>query len=1064
MFSRWIFLLALLFASACTPKVGETPPRATMGELGTTACLSETSEVMKSFFAGSAAPGEVDGGWDCIQNAFRTFNKYFIGKRDPQKIYPEELAAFFEKYFIARDPVTGMPKNIISKDLQNEFMKVKQLLLGGTREYITREEFANIANIITKLHGLSVRMNRYMGVYTLNWHASGDDYTDTEFFESANDSLQDFSKEISELMVRDHQPYSFDDFFGLLDQLGKFYHENWEIVGTMKEYMPLVSKIKKVVAGGPEDRIQYGEWKNFLMLGARAYIQYTRYVYFLKESATGTSIRLSQIASAATDLMSAFEDLLRDKPGMITRRPGNRNEEREGKITRQELDELLGALHKVWPQFVYSEGLIDEVMVIKQVIFGGSEKHWTARDFEVAKLKVPYIREMLEKIHPYFSIYINEWNPNRYSNEKAQIYFKQAQINLADSMSQLGSLLESSYSLKRISRLLKEIEKLYPGTVRGVRLDTTYDKFFPLIQQVKNMLFEDQDDIIHREVIGGHEVNQWPNFLSMAGEMYSFYLHYNYFVADGTFDDYRVLFSLRYLLDSSFGTLGKFLNIKPSHFVSAKEATDVVVKLQKLDVLPKNMSKLTVERTMFAVLNSLLNPYKRRLAGQKPSLIDKPVLENVKYETSTWLETEIFIRDVFGRAADNVKIAPFELQKRIDEKLVEIQTPGPMQTGLLELKKVLSSSIPMIVDPIGRLQISANVSFMYTGDSVSRLNLTRAASRLLIRAYAGAESRIEPLTSVTKDEANFAYHELKWPFIDMGILKPGDNDFINSRFLEANIFVPRADGNNEASFLELSDIINTIFSGVKLDTQLKPGLLNGTGSAAGCLPGINDPPSSASIKYDCLFANYLQQIPQLFTSMPDYLRFFSNNDPCQTEILFFNLLKAAGYVPNEKKEVMLADSGLFPHIVQYLELVMVRFDTDKSNTFNLEEAERAWPIFHDLFKDLAKSYLDSGILKDADLVHVFTWVLHNGHIPGFTDFIDLIIWKNSLSKRKKLNTDRNKLGLILGVVADQVSASKQGRISDEEKAKRAEKAIEIFKQHLSPFCAAKVKVESRPNN
>ncbi len=1036
-----------------------------MGELGNTACLSATADVMNNFFAGRAQAGEVDAGWQCIENAFKTFNRYFTGKRDPEKIFPDELATFFEKYFIELDPVTKKPKNRISPEFQHEFMKIKQLFLGGSREYLSREEFNRIADIISRLRELSKKVNRYMGVYTLNWRATGDDYNDIEFFEAANTTLQDFSKEISSLMVPDHQPYSFDDFFSLLDEWAKFYNDNWDFVATIKQYMPLVSKIKKVVAGGPEDRIHYEEWENFLLLGARAYIQYTRYVYFLSESPTGTSIRLSHISSAVSDLMSAFEDLLREKPDMDTRRPGHRVREDEGRISREDLDELLGALHQVWPRFVFSKILVDEMMSIKQVVFGGSEKYWNAQDFEKAKLKVPHIKDILEKILPYYSIYINEWNPDRYTNEKAQIHFKQAQINLSDALSQLGGLLEASYSLKQISRLLAEIEKLYPGTVQGLRLDDAYNKYLPLIQQVKNLLFEDNDDVIHKFFGQDKVVNQWPDFLSMAGQMYTFYLHFNYFISERPWDDYRVLFSLRYLLDSSFGTLQDFLDTKPSHVVTSKETGDLVRKLQDLEIISKDLRDITIERTVHAVLNSLVNPYDRRIDGVKPSLIDKPVLDNVKYETATWLETEIFIRDIFGKPSDNLTITPFDLQKKIDEKLLEIQgSSSPLKTGLLGIKKVLSSSIPMIIDQDSRLQISANMNFLYSGSSVSRLNLTRAASRLLVRAYAGDKSRAENVVSVTDQEAEFAYKELRWPFIDMGILEPGDDDFISSRFLEANIFVPRADGNKEASFLELNDIVNTIFSGVKLNSQLAPGLYDGVvvngAVVAKCLPGAVDPPSSATVDFTCLMTNYRHQVPVIFTSMPDYLRFLKTNDACQTEVLFYNLLKAAGYVPNDEKKVMLADSGLLPHIVQYLELVMVRFDADKGGTLTLEEAEKAWPVFHDIFADLAKDY---SLPEDA-LFPLFTWVLKKGRIPdGLGDILDFgWWWKVTKPKNRKISTDRNKLGAILGVVADKVAATKRGPLTEDQKNELSIRNRELLYKHLSPRCEQKVREENEP--
>jgi hypothetical protein len=566
-------------------------------------------------------------------------------------------------------------------------------------------------------------------------------------------------------------------------------------------------------------------------------------------------------------------------------------------------------------------------------------------------------------------------------------------------------------------------------------------------------------------------------------------LHYQYFLKGHPLDSNESVFSSRYLIDGVFATVEQVLKVKPSHKVADAEVKQLIGSLQKADVISPEFTEDTIKKLISAALNSFLNPPQRRLQGVRPNAFDKDSLDNLRFEVSTWLETEIFLRDLFGPTNQHNLLSAFELQKRIDEKIIEVQSVPTMFAGLTELKKVLSSSVPMIIDADGRLKLSAFLTPLYSAESVSRLNMTRAGSRILIRSYAGDMNRIAKYTGVTKDEAIKAFDEIKWPFVDMGLLDPANKTFIESRFMEANIFIPRGDGNTYLSFLELNDIMNTIFSGVTLDGQLKPGLLKD------CWSGPANPPTTARVKFACLRNNYFAQMPVYFNSMPDFLKYWKRdsqcprgdnecrlNVRCENENSFFNLLKGAGYIPNKETDVQLGDIALMPHITQYLELVMIRFDLNRDGTFNLDEAEKAFPVFQETFKTLAQSYIDDGSIKEKDLVHVFTYVLKYGKVPDtFLEKIKFLAWMKKDRSLKQLSTDRGMLAKILGVVADKVAAQNQppakkpklfrkftlhATSPEPEPALPEDKAKieqEIYMQHLSSDCQNKLQQEAAKN-
>src|SRR5690606_2105751 len=198
------------------------------------------------------------------------------------------------------------------------------------------------------LRNLALDLNPYMKIYVHKWQRSEDQKADFDFFEESNLALQEFAEKFSEFILPEHEPYSFQDFIGLMGSLEVFYGEKWEFSQILNEYLPLIQKVKKTVAGGAEEAIHPGEWRSFLLLGARAYVQYTRYTYFIRIDPTSSqSIGTRFIVKAIEDLFSSFEQLVREKPELGSRRSGNRHGN-QGKITREELYELATSLSQVW--------------------------------------------------------------------------------------------------------------------------------------------------------------------------------------------------------------------------------------------------------------------------------------------------------------------------------------------------------------------------------------------------------------------------------------------------------------------------------------------------------------------------------------------------------------------------------------------------------------------------------------------------------------------------------------------------------------------------------------------
>ena len=226
---------------------------------------------------------------------------------------------------------------------------------------------------------------------------------------------------------------------------------------------------------------------------------------------------------------------------------------------------------------------------------------------------------------------------------------------------------------------------------------------------------------------------------------------------------------------------------------------------------------------------------------------------------------------------------------------------------------------------------------------------------------------------------------------------------------------------------------------------------------ADCLASVPSPETSTLVDYDCVYKNYQKNIVINLTSVPDYLTFFKNNDACESELLFFDVLRASGYTPNAKKKVSLGDIALIPHVIQYLEMVFSKYDANRDQKLDRFEAEKAFPVFQPLFREFAKGYIKKGLLSEKDLFPLFTFVLKTGKIPGgIGDFVKFMIWKNTPVERRIFTANRNKLASIIGVVADESN----------KKSPKAEAApaVEVLQAHFSKQCQPKNSAPQPPGN
>ncbi|MFS4457546.1 hypothetical protein [Bdellovibrio sp. HCB2-146] len=994
MFSKCRALIAMMAAvmtlSSCSIIVGEEPPPVKPQGFDSK-CLSQVGVVAEAYMKGTALSHEVAASWDCVISAVEDFRRYVKG-RNEDRYLSQELATFLEMNFLEED------ENKISPELQMEFMKFKQLFVGGSREYITRDELVTVGNVLSMFKDVTLRLNPYMIVLSQNWRVNGraNMQKDMQFFEEANNEVQEVAKTIATQVEKNTQSYVLADFVTLMRELAKFSESDWEFPDTMERYMPIVQKVKKALAGGDETTIAPKEWRRFTLLGARGYIQYLRYHYFIKSvPETGSGYRLTYLARTVDDLLSVFQDMVSEKP--------------EGIVSRDEVTDLLKTLHNAWPAFKVSPELVFEGMKLKQLFFGGSVDSLTAGDFDRARLKVSRIKVLIERFMPYYAVYGGEWEPEMYTQEEAQKFFMEAQFVLESTARELGSLFEGAYDLNDAYRLMAEAEALYPPENPSESVAQKVKEALPLIIDAKNMIFGGNDSSLAR--------SNWSLLLGIGSRVYSDILYAEYFLRGKNMNLEHNIGSMSVFMNQSLNILRDVLVAKKSTQFTRAELRTLLMHLVRMDILPSNIKEKSLDDLLQVLLNNILNSPENRLAKKMPDALGLSSVEVARTEIQVWLDTEVFIARLFENATfAKDGLSGKALIEAIDNQLKDSMTPETLVAGLKELRLTAVTNVPMTVDPMSRLIITNQTVQYYDQISLRQVNINRLAARMAVRSFAGEMSRIRNYEGATLPEAEAAFVKLR-PFLnEIGAVDPKNATFASSRFREANMFMPHSDGNVLASYAELADLVGMIWSGVKVHNYLKEDLVR---MCVDSDQAVND---KTELKIACVRKAYRQAMPKVMTATPEYLRFMNKVSEDEWNYYIGNVMKAAGYIPNSKGIALMGDISLAPHVIQYIEMVFARFDKDKNRYITTSEAKPAYATFKGILKELAEDQLKSGDLKESELWDLFTYILKNGKPPeSLKEKISFKFFWIGKDSSWEIAADRTQLAKILGYIADKVA-------------------------------------------
>ncbi len=124
-----------------------------------TQCLEKSLDIVAKYFQAKANVEEVEQSWNCFGTSINAFLTQTQGQ-NTDSYTPNELRTFFELYFLGDLKITD--------GMLTEIMRLKQILLGGRVDVVSREELNRTFRIINVLKTETIRIQPYIDIIGLN--------------------------------------------------------------------------------------------------------------------------------------------------------------------------------------------------------------------------------------------------------------------------------------------------------------------------------------------------------------------------------------------------------------------------------------------------------------------------------------------------------------------------------------------------------------------------------------------------------------------------------------------------------------------------------------------------------------------------------------------------------------------------------------------------------------------------------------------------------------------------------------------------------------------------------
>jgi hypothetical protein len=717
---------------------------------------------------------------------------------------------------------------------------------------------------------------------------------------------------------------------------------------------------------------------------------------------------VNRIADCSIKSLQAFTELTRGET-----RDRFTAEEVRNFIQRYFLDDV-----------VFTDGLLRELMRVKQALVGGKNTDFTRQDLTEAESLINVFRDISLRLLP--SMPLSMDRVRKGSPEYVEAEAK-AIADIGEIFGKRITEKDSTYSFEEMGRLFDEIVKAFPGARSGLG---NSNGFLNVAGVLKEILVSPD------RARGTVTAAEWRLIFQDGSRWLGVYLKFAHLQAgypDMTRGAGRA--RLAQLLDESI-TL--FERVVSRHCPKeealpgggCKIAPGIPFKLiiEMMDALEWDakigdvqFKKETLKLVLVPFFQHFFGGIDQSGTGRGATRLTFVHLSRLRSLIREWVDGARYVEGVYSKLLRSPSFgseAIVSTKDILDVDLYDIlRTTGGVTDSAVETANGLRATIASthaLIDKNTRGAIFDGKNKMRgrVYREIVRYTWLKPLLKMAVLGYMAsgdlpARARNIEKNGLTLPEFTNLISEYWELLIDFKMVGPNNNRFKDAkkRFREASIFTQSSNGDEYISIEEGVQLVQYMFSASPLGGDIHDRAIQY------CQPvGKPDDYGEPTVEPKCYrevafdFSSHNQHVSDLWKQFPLMVRFYDGLKP-EEQAEFRNSVEKSVRKPWLKPEDYFGsdESDSLPMVFHYIEGLFLRFDTGSFGSpgkpdgfIDQEEAKAAFPVFRNALNELSGGGLDDSKLRSA-----FTYLLAKGttpvvgwrHLLDSADFLWWHLWK-----------------------------------------------------------------------
>lgn len=579
-------------------------------------------------------------------------------------------------------------------------------------------------------------------------------------------------------------------------------------------------------------------------------------------------------------------------------------------------------------EHIISDALLDEMMMIKRLFLGGSTSSLEGDELEKTYELIKVFKKITMELLPHADVlFLSE-----VERVVTEPQFQAAEVALNKATADLVGLLNprtSRYEVAQLTRLLNELHLFFLDMDPNSQFGKVHI-YIPVIAKIKAMFLNTNSFAI--------EAAEWPALGKLLVQVGVVGLRYYSSISAESLYDPNQLLQIEKASVQSLQALDQAVRRRPGKSISIAEFGGIIDELDKIKLLPILLPSVEVKKLIELIFDFILNPQNQFIRSGLTS-------EKIKYLSDEFLGWSF-------------------VQNLILKKMEDLENSWWRQ-----FKTVMDTPFSLSLDSFKRIVLDGeNVESNLA--AATRLNWARAGIGLLFKSYVTEAKRRKGNMLLSQKELHQAFLDLRPIFVGLGLVGNDDFSYDASLFRDANLFMPRSDGDDFLSFFEIIEYLHFVFAGIDAGKIL-----------------VKDSDDSCQVSDDlldvnCFRNNFKTRFSSYLSHLPFYLKYAQTLSDSRWDKDIRNMERTNRASGDFSKPIFKTDIYETFVMLQYIEVIMLRFDEDSSGDLDIKEALKAFKHFKNVIGGLLGLDLQT---ESDDIEAMFTYMLKYGETPDVND-------------------------------------------------------------------------------